>query len=199
MFGDGRILVSSSCLPTVLFSTVHPRCVFFLTSLSLSLFLSLSLSASQRAWTSEAPEPQYYVKRPKVTPSSSDRSKFPYAETMSNTVLWVETSIPGCCFECHELYDLKELGEMFKPVYHAESAQCCKELLTSIIKREDIEIAVEDTQPRESTITDLICTRDQRPYLSLHLKDDVTAQTIVEIWVHHNKICDCSNRLVASA
>ena len=49
----------------------------------------------------------------------------------------------------------------------------------------------------ESTITDFICTRDQKPDLFLHLKGDVTAQTIVEI--HSSPFEDATRKSVIVA
>ena len=82
---------------------------------------------------------------------------------------------------------MKELGEQFglsfEPAKHVGSAWCCKALLASIIGREDIEIATEMTIPNleKTALTELVCTKNEKPDLFLCLKDDRIAQVTIEI------------------
>ena len=94
-----------------------------------------------------------------------------------------------CCEQSFKLYDLKQLGQCFGLSFeegnHEDSARCCKLLLESIINATSrtIEIAVEANIPQleDSALCDVLCTKNQKPDLFLCLKEDVTAEMIVEI------------------
>ena len=94
-----------------------------------------------------------------------------------------------CCEQSFKLYDLKQLGQCFGLSFeegnHEDSARCCKLLLESIINATSrtIEIAVEANIPHleDSALCDVFCTKNQKPDLFLCLKEDVTAEMIVEI------------------
>ena len=94
-----------------------------------------------------------------------------------------------CCEQSFKLYDLKQLGQCFGLSFeegnHEDSARCCKLLLESIINATSrtIEIAVEANIPQleDSALCDVFCTKNQKPDLFLCLKEDVTAEMIVEI------------------
>ena len=94
-----------------------------------------------------------------------------------------------CCEQSFKLYDLKQLGQSFGLSFeegnHEASARCCKLLLESFINatRRNIEIAVEANIPHleESALCDVLYTKNQKPDLFLCLKEDVTAEMLVEI------------------
>ena len=98
-------------------------------------------------------------------------------------------SVVDCCEQSFKLYDLKQLGQCFGLSFeegnHEDSARCCKLLLESIINAtsRNIEIAVEANIPQleDSALCDVLCTKNQKPDLFLCLKEDVTAEMIVEI------------------
>ena len=108
-------------------------------------------------------------------------------------MLWKERasspSVVDCCEQSFKLYDLKQLGQCFGLSFeegnHEDSARCCKLLLESIINAtsRNIEIAVEANIPHleDSALCDVLCTKNQKPDLFLCLKEDVTAEMIVEI------------------
>ena len=98
-------------------------------------------------------------------------------------------SVVDCCEQSFKLYDLKQLGQSFGLSFeegnHEASARCCKLLLESILNAtsRNMEIAVEANIPHleESSLCDVLCTKNQKPDLFLCLKEDVTAEMIVEI------------------
>ena len=98
-------------------------------------------------------------------------------------------SVVDCCEQSFKVYDLKQLGQCFGLSFeegnHEDSARCCKLLLESIINatRRNIEIAVEANIPHleDSALCDVLCTKNQKPDLFLCLKEDVTAEMIVEM------------------
>ena len=86
------------------------------------------------------------------------------------------------------MYELKQLGQSFGLSFEEgkqeASARCCKLLLESIINATSrtSEIAVEANRPHleESALCDVLCTKNQKPDLFLCLKEDVTAEMLVE-------------------
>ena len=120
-------------------------------------------------------------------------SKFEYGLALDNSLLWKKRSsspsVVDCCEQSFKLYDLKQLGQCFGLSFeegnHEDSARCCKLLLESFINATSrhIEIAVEANIPHleDSALCDVFCTKNQKPELFLCLKEEVTAEMIVEM------------------
>ena len=144
---------------------------------------------------SHAPRPEYYVKRSSKSPSTSMCSRFPYAITLSNTLLLCKkhSSQPNAVASAK--YNLEDLCNHFKvevpspdPNFsnHSRSAACCKQILESIFKDkkiENLEIVIEQNIPnlKTSSVSDVLCSLDQIPDLFVQVQHDVTALMVVKI------------------
>ena len=138
---------------------------------------------------------QPYFSSTRSLSSSSGSARYPYINTVQHSkyLLCNGHSIVNCCQPLYQKYNLNDLynhvigSTCTEFGGHKESADCCKELLQCIVNKcenhDNITIAVERQIPNlsNSEISDLMCSNHQIPDLYMHLSDDLTAETIVEI------------------